>query len=404
MDRSGHEMTGLSQEQAQLAETVRAFARDRIIPAVAAADREDRGHLPVATFRDLAGAAADLGLTGLLIPAEYGGGGGSHLDSAAACEELGAVDAGFAAALNLTMTVPGLIIAAGTEAQRAQWLPEIAAGRHVLAGAMNEPSVAGSDLFDPEPGPGAGYATRAVRTGGGYRIDGAKVQWVSNAGVASAYIVFARTALDRPAMASTSAFWVPAGTAGLSCGPRSELLGLRSGFHAEVLLDGVEVPEDARIGAEGRALELLMTSTPGMAVGLGAVFVGLARAALELTVDYTGQRHSWGRPVREHQAVALELAAMAVEVRAARLMVRDAAQAVDAGAPPSELAVAVPAAKTRAVDAAIFCAERAVRLHGAAGVTSGAGPEKLLRDAWTGYSCDFTREMLHLGIANALTR
>lgn len=396
-------MASLTEEQSQLAEAVRAFARERVAPAITAADREDHGHLSAASFCQLTASAAALGLTGLLIPPEYGGGGGSHLDNAVVCEELGAVDAGFASALNLTMVVPGLVIAAGTEAQREAWLPAIAAGQHVLAGAMNEPSVAGSELFNPEPGSGAGYATRAIHADGGYLIDGAKAQWVSNAGVASVYVVFARTALDRPAATSTSAFWVPAQTQGVSCGPRSELLGLRSGFHAEVLLDGVAVPAEARIGAEGRALELLMTSTPGMAIGLGAVFVGLARSALEMTVAHSGQRHSWGRPIREHQAVALELAEMAVEVRAARLMVRDAARALDAGAPPAELAVAVPAAKSRAVDAAISCAQRAVRLHGAAGVTAGVGPEKLLRDAWTGYSCDFTREMLHLGIAKALT-
>ena len=309
MDRSGHELTGLAVEQAQLAEAVRAFARDRIAPAVAAAGDLDGGHLSAATFRELAGAAAELGLVGLLIPAEYGGGGGSQLDSAAACEELGAVDAGFAA---------------GTEPDHDRARADHHGGHRGAARTMaagdsrGTPCPGGRDeravgrrlgTVRSRAGPGAGYATRAVRTSGGYRIDGAKVQWVSNAGVASAYIVFARTALDGPAVASTSAFWVPAGTAGLSCGPRSELLGLRSGFHAEVLLDGVEVPEDARIGAEGRALELLMTSTPGMAVGLGAVFVGLARAALELTIDYTGQRRSWGSPVREHQAVALELAA-----------------------------------------------------------------------------------------------
>lgn len=392
-------MTGT--EQRALAETVRAFARAKIAPAARAAE-EPGAELSPACFTELMSAAAELGLPGLLIDPCYGGGGGTHLDNALVAEELGAVDAGIASALNLTMTVPALLAEAGPAEQRERWLPAVAAGSHVLAGALNEPSVAGSELFNPQPGAGPGLATRATRVDGGYRLDGAKAQWVTNAGVATAYIVFARTAPGRPAAESVSAFWVPAGTPGLSCGPRSHLLGLRTGFHAEIVLDGVQVPETARIGPEGRALPLLMTATPGMAVGLAAVFTGVARAAFEQALAFTSQRHSWGRPIREHQAVALELAEMAIEVRAARLLVHDAARALDAGAPPAELAVAVPAAKTRAVDAAISCAQRAVRLHGATGVTTGAGPEKLLRDAWTGYSCDFTREMLHLAIAAAL--
>ncbi|MBV9206875.1 MAG: acyl-CoA/acyl-ACP dehydrogenase [Actinobacteria bacterium] len=391
----------LTAEQQALVEAVRAFARDEIAPAARAAARPG-AELGPDGYAGLMRAAAQLGLPGLLIDPRYGGGGGTQLDNALVAEELGAADAGVAAGLNLTMTVPALVAAAGTAEQRERWLPQAAAGAHILAGALNEPSVAGSELFNPQPGADSGLTTRATRVDGGYRLDGAKAPWVTNAGAATAYIVFARTALDQPGASSTSAFWVPAGIPGLRCGPRSHLLGLRTGFHAEVILDGVQVPETARIGPEGQALPLLMTATPGMAVGLAAVFVGVARAACEQALAYASQRHSWGRPIREHQAVALELAEMVVEVRAARLLVHDAAAAIDAGAPPAELAVAVPAAKTRAVDAAISCAQRAVRLHGATGVTTGAGPEQLLRDAWTGYSCDFTREMLHLAIAAAL--
>jgi alkylation response protein AidB-like acyl-CoA dehydrogenase len=391
-------MPRMTPEREALREAVAAFARDRLAPALPPED----GDLSPEANRDLLERAADLGLPGLLISEEYGGGGGAHLDNAIVAEELGAVDAGFAAGLNLTMTVPGLILAAGTPEQKGRWLPGIAAGETVLAGAMNEPSVAGSELFDPRPAPESGYRTRAARVSGDYVISGAKAQWVTNAGVADAYVAFARTATDRPGVESTSAFWIPAGTPGLSCGPRSRLLGLRTGFHAEVFLDEVRVPASSRIGPEGEALRLLMSTTPGMAVGLAATFLGVARAAEELARAHTATRHSWGRPLREHQAVALDLAELAVTVRTARLLVHEAATALDEGADPDELAVLVPAAKTRAVDAAIHCAQTAVRLHGATGVTTGAGPEKLLRDAWTGYSCDFTKEMLHLGIAAAL--
>ncbi|WP_336213197.1 acyl-CoA dehydrogenase family protein [Nonomuraea sp. LPB2021202275-12-8] len=373
-----------------LRQTVRRFATRHVATL---------GEHPTAeAFREAFARASALGLTGLLIPEEYGGGGGGHRDNAIAAEELGAADAGFAAAVNLSATVPGLILAAGTEEQRRAWLPEIAHGL-ILAGAMNEPSVAGSELFHPSPGPESGFATRANRDADGWRLDGTKAQWVTNAGVADAYIVFARTAFDRPGVVSTGAFFVPAGTAGLTIGPRSQLLGLRGGWHGEVLLDGVGVPPDALIGPPDGALPLLAASTAGMAVGLAAVFVGVARAARDLTLTHVRTRNSWGRPLIEHQAVALPVADMEAEVRQARALVREAAAALDDG---GDTAVLVPLAKQRAVEAAIANASRAVRLHGATGVTTGAGPEKLLRDAWTGYACDFTGDMLRLGVAAAL--
>ncbi len=312
------------------------------------------------------------------------------------------MDAGFAAGLNLTMTVPGLILAVGTPDQQERWLPGIAAGETVLAGAMNEPSVAGSELFNPEPDLDSGYRSRAVRDGDDYVINGAKAQWVTNAGAADAYIVFARTATDRPGVQSTSAFWVPAGTPGLSCGPRSRLLGLRTGFHAEVFLDDVRVPATSRIGPEGQALRLLMSTTPGMAVGLAATFVGVARAAEDLARAHAAQRRSWGRPLHDHQAVALDLAEMAVSVRTARLLVHEAATALDEEGPTraswrSSFRPQRPAPSTRR-----STARNAPSACTAPPASPPAQAEKLLRDAWTGYSCDFTREMLHLGIASAL--
>lgn len=397
----------LTDERRALRETAATLAAKEIGPRVERADREADGHLGLDDHRAITAAAAASGLQSLLLPAEVGGGAGTTLDLVVAMEELGAVDAGVAAGLSLTATVPSLVVAAGTPEQCERWLTRLAAGPMTLAGALNEPGLAGSDLFDPAPGPGAGLRTRAVRDGGSYVLTGSKAQWVTNAGAADAYLVFARTGeAGAPPVASTSAFWVPAGAAGLSLGPRSELLGLRSGFHAELYLDGVRVPATDRIGPEGGALPLLTSATPAMAVGLAAVFVGVARAAHELAMAHAGSRTSWGVPLRVHQAVALRLADAALEVRQARLLVEEAARAVDAAqagaADVADLAVLVPAGKQRAVEAAIANAERAVQVLGATGVTRGGGAEKLLRDAWTGWSCDFTGDLLRLGVAAAL--
>jgi acyl-CoA dehydrogenase len=390
-----------------LRRTAADFAGREVRPAIARAERESAGHLDRAQFRNLIAAASDIGLTTLVLPERHGGGGGSQVDNAVVAEELGAVDLGFAAALNLTATVPGLLEAAGTAEQQREWFGLLTRpGGYLLAGALNEPSVPGSELFCPVPDPSIGITTRARADGDGYVISGSKAQWVTNAGAADAYLVFARTDPTVPAAAGTSVFWVPADTPGLSVGARTDLLGMRSGWHAEVVLDEVRVPATARIGPEGGALPLLGSSTPGMVVGLAAALVGLARAAYEQTLAFVDGRTSWGQPLRQHQAVALQLAEMAADLHTARLVVHDAAAAIDRVAAgregPEALATRVPLAKVRAVDAAIANAERAVKLHGGAGVTAGEPPERHLRDAWTSYSCDFTRDVLMLGVAATL--
>jgi acyl-CoA dehydrogenase len=337
----------------------------------------------------------------MLIPEEFGGAGLGCVENVIVHEELGAVDVGLSGALNLIMTIPNMIAVGGTPDQRSRWLTTFAQSEgHVLAGALNEPDVAGSELFCPIDDPALGLQTRARRDGDQYVISGAKAAWVSNGGVADTYLVFARTSTDGPAMVTTSAFLVPAGTPGLGVGARSELLGMRSSWHAEVSLDEVRVPADHRLGEEGRGLELMGAASAGMAVSLAAGFVGLARTALDASVAWADQRQSWGIPIRRHQAVSLRLADMAVDLQTARLLVWDAAVAVDRGDPSARWKV--PAAKTHAVDVAIANAERAVQIHGATGVSRGAGPERWLRDAWTGWSCDFTRDLLRLQIADAL--
>ena len=396
----------LDEDQTLLRDMVRTYAAKEVAPAVAEADARD-GHLTLDEGRRLFDRACELGMLSMLLPEEHGGAARSNLDLALAMEEIGAVDAGVASAINLATSVTGMIVAAGTPEQKTRWLDPLGAGeRVVLAGALNEPDVAGSELFDPTPDPSRGVRTRAVRDGEDYVITGQKAGWVTNAGIADAYLVFARTNPEVPAVAGTSAFYVPADTPGLVVGGRTEVLGLRSVFHADLALDGVRVHESQRVGPQDEGLQLMQTSTPGMVVGLAASFVGLARHAAELALEWANQRESWGRPVRQHQAVSLMLADAAVDARTARLVVWDAACAVDAvmrgEGDPMGLAVTLPAAKTVAVDTAIANAERAVKVLGGAGVTKGAGAEKLLRDAWTGYSCDFTREVLRLGIAAAL--
>lgn len=256
------------------------------------------GHLDRPTWDALLRAAAQVGLPGLLLPEQHGGAGRSCLDNALVQEELGAVDAGVAGALSLTMSVPSMLLAAGGPEQLARWVPRLLAEAPlVLAGALSESDVAGSDLFDPMADPSHGIRTWATRDGDGWIISGEKSGWVTNGGLAGVYLVFARTSSDGPAATTTTAFWVEADAPGLSVGARSELLGLRSAAHAPVHLDAVRVPDSDRIGGVGQGLVLMQTTTPGMAVGLAATFVGVARAALDVALDWSQQRRSWGQSI-----------------------------------------------------------------------------------------------------------
>ncbi|MBV9423114.1 MAG: acyl-CoA dehydrogenase family protein [Solirubrobacterales bacterium] len=396
-------MIGLtpSEDQRDLQRLAAEFAGRELSPLARRMDAGEHGDEARAAYRAMYAKAAGIGLHALLIAPEHGGSGGTCIDNVLVQEELGAVDVGLAGSLNLCTGMPVMIAAGADEGQRTRWLGELAESRdHVLAGALNEPDVAGSELFCPLPEPSLGVRTTARRDGDGYLISGSKAAFVSNAAVAKAFMVFARTDLEAGPLEGTSVFYVPADTPGVEVGAPTELLGMRGSWHAEVIFDGARVPAGARLGPEGRGLELMGAGAAPMALGLAAGFVGVARAARDAAVAYASQRTSWGRPLREHQAVGLHLADMEIDLHAARLLVWEAALAVDRRDPAA--ARLVPAAKAFAVDAAIRNAERAVKVHGGYGVAREYPVEKLLRDAYTGWSCDFTGDMLRLQVSQAL--
>ena len=287
---------------------------------------------------------------------------------------------------------------AGTEEQRSRILSDVSSREpYLFSAAESEPNVAGSDIFCPTPDPKIGMKTFAERDRDTYVINGKKSALITNAGVADAYFIMARTALDKPTRESISMFYVLGDTPGLSFGSKTEMIGWKPSHHAEIYLDNVRVPATNLIGQEGQALALLVL-LPEVAIGLAACFVGLARAAYEYALNYAKQRVSWGRPLIEHQAVALKLADMMVDTQAARLMVWDAANAAESD-PQLAAMIKAPAAKTFAVDVAIKNAQKAVEILGGRGITKESEAGKFLNDAWIGYSCDFSRDILRLGLA-----
>lgn len=390
----------LTPEQELLQRTGREFARREILPVVERVHKARAAGVaadPWPLCRDMFRSGWELGFTRLLVPEALGGSGGRMIDAALLLEELGAADVAIAADLfALNMTVPLIVLAGGTEAQRREILGAICDRPTVLSGALSEPNVAGSELFTQDPSPEMGIKTFARWDGERYLIRGQKSAFVTNGGIADYYFVLARTSLEKPLWESISVFFVAAGAEGLKSGARTAMTGWHTGHHAEIFLDDVAVSADRLIGGEGGGARI-MGGLPQMGIGLAAAYVGLARTAYEYALDYAKKRVSMGVPIIQHQSVALKLAEMYADYHCARLAVWDAALACETDS-MAAATLKSPVAKTMAVDSSIRNAERALQILGAYGVTDEFPTARWLNDAWIGYSCDFTREMLRLGM------
>jgi len=390
----------LTEEQLLLQRTACGFAEKQIRPVAEQIEKMDHND-PAAwdLTKGLLKKAKDLGFLTMYIPEEYGGGGGvGPVDGCIFSEEMGAVDLGLAMTLGATMGYPMFIMMAGTEEQRRKWLTEICTSDEViiLAGAQSEANVAGSELFCPYPDPKLGLKTYAKKEGDEYVINGSKSAFITNAPIAKYCFLVCRTDMTKPPAESMSFFYVPTDAPGFSTGKRTECMGMRTGFHSEIFLDNVRVPKECLLGREGDALRIM---TRGL--GGGSTYVGLARAAYQYALNYAKERYSWGQPLTKHQAVALMLADMEIEIQAARLLCWEAAWD---GFTNRERANPIKgiAAKVYAVDVATKTAQNAVKILGAYGITKEYKAEKFLRDAWMGYACDFTGDLLRLRIAELL--
>lgn len=391
-----------TEEQQQLVETARGFAQKHIRPLAQRARQDGPPQDPWPLVKPVFEAGAQLGFTRLFMPQDLGGMGGTCMDAALLLEELGAADVGIASDyFALTACMPLMAMRAGSPSGEAFLKNFAEAPAMVLAGAQSEPDVAGSELMMAGPDPAFGPKLSARETADGWVLSGRKSAFITNAGAADAYFIIARSDPTQPVFTGLSIFLVPADTPGLTVGKKTKLIGWPLTTHAELVLDDVQLPIDALIGQRGGAA-MTFASVPEMPIGLAACFVGLARAAYEHARDYAAERRSIGRPIMQHQTVALKLAEMAINVETARLHVWQAAAACETD-PMRAAMLLAPMAKATAVDMAIRNAELAVQVLGGYGVTTEYDAGHYLKDAWIGWSCDFTRDVLHLGIAQALT-
>jgi alkylation response protein AidB-like acyl-CoA dehydrogenase len=375
-----------AEEREAIIGAVREYAETELAPH--AAERDEKHLFP----RDALRRAGDLGLGGIYVREDFGGTGLSRADTVAIFEELSKGDPAVAAYISIHNMVAWMIDSYGDEAQRSQWLPRLTAMAEFGSYCLTEPG-AGSDA--------AALATRAVRDGDDFVITGVK-QFISGAGESGIYIVMARTGDADSGAGGISAFLVPADADGLSFGALEKKMGWHAQPTRQVILDGVRVPASAMLGDEGRGFAIAMSALNGGRLNIAACSLGGAQWALDRTVQYVHERVAFGEPLAEKQSILFQIADMRTELQAARLMVRDGAQAVDEQAPDATMRCAM--AKRFATDAGFDIANRALQLHGGYGYLQDYGIEKVVRDLRVHQILEGTNEIMRLIVGREMLR
>jgi alkylation response protein AidB-like acyl-CoA dehydrogenase len=350
----------LSSEQRAFKHSIEAFAAEIVAPRAALIDKT--GEYPA----DVMHAAAGHGLCGVTIPKAWGGLGRDYVSYALAIEAIAKASATVAVALSVTNSLVGELIAyAGRDQQRERWLRRLASGEALGAFALSEPE-SGTDA--------ANQKTTAVRTANGYRIRGKKV-WVANAEEATVAIVFACT---RPGLRGQgiTAFLVPLDAAGITRTARADSLGVRGLGCMDLELD-VEVADSQVLGPVDQGFRLAMWALQGGRVAIAAQALGIGEAAVDEAIAYAKQRHQFGQPIANYQAIQWMLADMATELDAARLLTLKAAAAKDT---QEKSSVEASMAKLAASEAAHKAADKAMQILASAGYRRGSVAERLFRD------------------------
>ena len=378
----------------ELLDLTRELADKELRPEVDAAERE--GRFPRETFRVLGRS----GLLGLPYPERWGGGGQPYEVYLQVVEEL--AQAWLAVGLGVSVhTLTCLPLAAyGTDEQRGRWLPDMLGGELLGAYCLSEPQ-SGSDA--------AALATTAVAANGegeageGYRIDGVKA-WISHAGQADFYTLFARTSGSpegRDRARGISCLHVPAATAGVSAAPAEHKMGMRGSVTAQMIFDGAWVPQSHLVGAEGQGFPIALTALDAGRLGIAACATGLAQAALDLAVGYARERSQFGKPIIENQGVSFMLADMACAVEASRALYLSAARRKDGG---QEFGAQAAMAKLLASDTAMRVATDAVQVLGGYGYVEDFPAERYLREAKVLQIVEGTNQIQRLVIGRWLAR
>ena len=377
-------LTLLTEEEQLLRQTVREFAEQEVAPRVRAMD--EAGQMDP----DLITQLFELGVMGVEVPEKWGGTAASFFTAVLIVEELSRVDPAVGVLVDVQNTlVNNCILKYGTEEQKERYLPRLA--RDMVGSYALSEAGSGSDAFS--------LATRAVRTDGGWRLEGRKL-WITNGAEAGLFIVFAN-ARPEDGYRGITAFLVERDTPGVSIGKKEDKLGIRASSTVELILDGAQVPDSNVLGAVGTGYKVAIETLNEGRIGIGAQMLGLAQGALDHTLRYVRERHQFGRPIADFQGVQFQLAQMRTELEAARLMVYNAARLKDAGQP---FLVEAAMAKLYSSQVAQRIASQCIDLFGGYGFTREYPVEKLYRDAKVGTIYEGTSNMQLQTIAKYILR
>jgi alkylation response protein AidB-like acyl-CoA dehydrogenase len=351
----------LSEEQIQIRDMARDFARERLAPG--AAERDTQSRFPGAELREM----GELGFLGMLVPETYGGSETGTVAYAVALEEIAAGDGPCSTIMSVHSSVGCVpILAYGSDEQKRHFLPKLSRGAWIGGFALTEPQ-AGSDASN--------LKTRARRDGDHYVLDGAK-QFITSGQNGDIIIVFAVTDPEA-GKKGISAFIVPTDTPGYEVVRVERKLGLHSSDTCQLAFNGMRIPVEHRLGAEGDGYRIALSNLEGGRIGIAAQSVGMARTAFEAARDYARERTAFGLPIIDHQAVAFRLSDMATQIEVARQMVLHAAQLKEAGL----------ACLTEASMAKLFASEMAervcsdaIQIHGGYGYMADYPVERIYRD------------------------
>ena len=375
----------LSEEHKMIRDAARDFAQNELLHGVI--ERDEQQAFPNEQIKKM----GELGFMGMMVSPEYGGGGMDTVSYVLAMEEISKIDA----SASVIMSVNNSLVCwglekFGNEEQKQKYLKPLATGEIIGAFCLSEPE-AGSDATSQK--------TTAKDMGDHYLLNGTK-NWITNGNNASIYLVIAQTDIEK-GHRGINALIIEKGMDGFVVGPKENKLGIRGSDTHSLMFTDVKVPKENRIGEDGFGFKFAMKTLSGGRIGIAAQALGVASGALELALQYSKERKSFGKPICEHQAIAFKLADMATEIEASRLLCLRAAWHKDMGLDFSESSAM---AKLFSAEKAMRITTEAVQIHGGYGFVKEYHVERLMRDAKITQIYEGTSEIQKIVISRSILK
>ncbi len=369
----------LNELQESIKDTARSFANEVIAPG--ASDRDKNAEFPTDIIQQI----GELGFLGMNVPEEWDGSGLDNVSQCIVIEEFAKVDASVSVIVSVQKLVNSVLVKSASDYIKENYLKPMARGEMLGAYCLSEPEV-GSDA--------RGIKTMATDHGNHYIINGSK-NWITTGSKAGVFLVFAQTNPELKHKGIT-AFVMDAKSEGVSIGLKEDKMGLRSSDTVSLAFNNVKVPKENVVGKVGEGFYLAMQGLAGGRIGIASQALGLAKAAFDLSVKYSSERHTMGVPINQHQAIQIKLAQMSMKISAAEMLVQKAAWLEDLGQDVSRQS---SEAKLFASTIANDIAREAVQVHGGYGYVREYLVERIMRDAKITEIYEGTSEIQHIVIA-----